>query len=61
MPNLPADGAGLTVHVQKYVGELDAPLADGVFQKWLPGSLWFFQGALNTSASRAGTPCPTRP
>ena len=31
-PNLPADGAGLTVHVQKYVGELDVPLAEGVFQ-----------------------------
>ncbi len=28
-PNLPADGAGLTVHVQKYVGELDVPLTSG--------------------------------
>ena len=31
-PNLPADGDGLTVHVQTYGGELDAPLAEGVFQ-----------------------------
>ena len=31
-PHLPADGAGLTVHVQTYGGELDAPLAEGVFQ-----------------------------
>ena len=52
-PNLPADGAGLTVHVQKYVGELDVPLAEGVFQSH-DGS-WFFQGALNTSASSGDT------
>ena len=52
-PNLPADGVGLTVHVQKYVGELDTPLADGVFQSF--NSLWFFQGALNTSASSGDT------
>ena len=52
-PNLPADGAGLTVHVQKYVGELDAPLAEGVFQS--DDSSWFFQGALNTSASGGDT------
>ena len=51
-PNLPADGVGLTVHVQKYVGELDTPLADGVFQS---DNLWFFQGALNTSASSGDT------
>ena len=51
-PNLPADGAGLTVHVQKYVGELDVPLAEGVFQS---DSSWFFQGALNTSASSGDT------
>ena len=50
-PNLPADGVGLTVHVQKYVGELDTPLADGVFQS----DNWFFQGALNTSASSGDT------
>ena len=36
-PNLPADGAGLTVHVQKYVGELDAPLAEGSFQSFTTG------------------------
>ena len=52
-PNLPADGAGLTVHVQKYVGELDVPLAEGVFQS--DDTLWFFQGALNTSASSGDT------
>ena len=52
-PNLPADGAGLTVHVQKYVGELDAPLAEGVFQS--DDGSWFFQGALNTSASSGDT------
>ena len=51
-PNLPADGVGLTVHVQKYVGELDTPLAAGVFQS---NNLWFFQGALNTSASSGDT------
>ena len=41
-PNLPADGAGLTVHVQTYGGELDAPLAEGAF---LSGThdLWFFE------------------
>ena len=42
-PNLPADGAGLTVHVQTYGGELDAPLAEGVFQSGTQDS-WFFQG-----------------
>ena len=30
-PNLPADGAGLTVHVQTYGGEVDAPLAEAGF------------------------------
>ena len=52
-PNLPADGDGLTVHVQKYVGELDVPLAEGVFQSH--DTLWFFQGALTTSASSGDT------
>ena len=52
-PNLPSDGAGLTVHVQKYVGELDTPLAEGSFQSH--DTLWFFQGALNTSASSGDT------
>ena len=50
-PNLPADGAGLTVHVQKFVGELDVPLAEGVLQP----QEWFFQGVLNTSASSGDT------
>ena len=53
-PNLPADGAGLTVHVQKYVGELDTPLAEGVFQSGSQ-ALWFFQGALNTSVGEGDT------
>ena len=52
-PNLPADGAGLTVHVQTYGGELDVPLAEGVFSSH--NTLWFFQGALNTSASSGDT------
>ena len=52
-PNLPAGGAGLTVHVQKYVGELDTPLAEGSFQSH--DTLWFFQSALNTSASSGDT------
>ena len=38
-PNLPLDGAGLTMHVQTYGGELDAPLADGSFDN---SSYWFF-------------------
>ena len=46
-PNLPADGAGLTVHVQTYGGELDAPLTEGVF---LSGN-WYFQGKLHASGS----------
>ena len=44
-PNLPADGAGLTVHVQTYGGELDAPLAEGVFQSG--PQLWFFRAKVN--------------
>ena len=50
-PNLPADGAGLTVHVQTYGGELDVPLAEGVLQS----QTWFFQGALNTSVVQGDT------
>ena len=45
-PNLPADGAGLTVHVQTYGGELDAPLAEGAFQSGTQD--WYFQGKVNT-------------
>ena len=41
------------MHVQKYVGELDTPLAEGSFQSH--DTLWFFQGALNTSASTGDT------
>ena len=45
-PHLPGDGDGLTVHVQTYGGELDAPLAEGVF---LSGTqdLWFFRAKVN--------------
>ena len=50
-PNLPADGAGLTVHVQKFVGELDVPLAEGALQS----QTWFFQGVLNTSTTLGDT------
>ena len=46
-PNLPADGAGLTVHVQTYGGELDAPLAEGVFQS--SNDYWIFAGKINTA------------
>ena len=53
-PNLPADGAGLTVHVQTYGGELDEPLAEGVLQSGSQAS-WFFQGALNTSVGQGDT------
>ena len=42
-PNLPLDGAGLTLHVQVYGGELDAPLADASFNS---SDHWFFGTAL---------------
>ena len=42
-PNLPLDGAGLTMHVQKYSGEVDAPLAEASFDG---SSYWFFRSAL---------------
>ena len=42
-PNLPLDGAGLTLHVQVYDGELDAPLADASFNS---SDHWFFGTAL---------------
>ena len=48
-PHLPADGAGLTVHVQTYGGELDAPLAEGVFQSG--PQYWSFQGKVNHGPS----------
>ena len=41
-PHLPLDGAGLTMHVQTYGGELDAPLADASFNS----DHWFFRSAL---------------
>ena len=49
-PNLPADGAGLTVHVQTYGGELDAPLAEGVFQSGTQ-DLWFFRAKVGQTPS----------
>ena len=42
-PNLPLDGASLTMHVQKYSGELDAPLAEASFDG---STYWFFRSAL---------------
>ena len=41
-PNLPAGGAGLTLHLQRYSGELDLALADGDF---LASDSWFFERA----------------
>ena len=49
-PNLPADGDGLTVHVQTYGGELDAPLAEGVFQSGTQ-DLWFFRAKVGQTPS----------
>ena len=48
-PILPADGAGLTLHVQRVVGELSLPLSDGVFQGGSQQN-WFFELALFTQA-----------
>ena len=47
-PHLPLDGAGLTVHVQTYGGELAAPLADGSFDN---SSYWLFGGVLWVDSS----------
>ena len=47
-PPLPDDGAGLTVHVQTYGGEVSAPLAEGVFQD---GEYWYFEGKVHVDAS----------
>ena len=47
-PHLPLDGAGLTVHVQTYGGELDAPLADASFDN---SDHWFFGGVLYAAPS----------
>ena len=46
-PNLPADGAGLTVHVQTYGGERSRALADGVFNS---AEEWFFDPGLTAYA-----------
>ena len=52
-PDLPADGAGLTLHLQKVDGELDLPLGGAVF---VMGSNWwsFERGALASVASGDG-------
>ena len=47
-PNLPLNGAGLTMHVQKYAGELDLPLADASFDN---SDYWFFGGGLSVFQS----------
>ena len=39
-PDLPLEGAGLTLHHQTYDGELEEPLADGSL---LPSSTWLFE------------------
>ena len=45
-PNLPADGAGLTLHIQRYSGELDLALADGTFSS--TANNWAFVGVTDT-------------
>lgn len=48
-PNLPSDGAGLTIHVQQYAGDRGLPLSDAVFsasQNW-----FFWQGGTYTLPS----------
>ena len=47
-PHLPLDGAGLTLHVQKYAGELDLPLAEASFDN---SSYWLFGGVLFANPS----------
>ena len=47
-PNLPLNGAGLTMHVQKYAAELDLPLADASFDT---SDHWFFVNALYVGSS----------
>ena len=58
-PNLPADGAGLTVHVQTYGGELDAPLA--VTARSSRTTPCGSSRARSIPPHLAGIPCPTRP
>ena len=43
-PDLPADGGGLTLHVQRLNGTLDLPLADGslIHQNGVGGNAWEF-------------------
>ena len=48
-PNLPADGAGLTLHLQRYSGELDLALADGTFNSRT--NQWDFVAVTGTTAS----------
>ena len=48
-PNLPADGAGLTLHIQRYSGELDLALADGTFTT--STSFWSFTAVTDTPPS----------
>ena len=47
-PNLPSDGAGLTVHVQTYGGELDVAVGDGDFSS---SGYWIFEGVLYVLSS----------
>ena len=52
-PTLPADGAGLTVHVQRVSGEVSLPLGDIVFDE--QDQNWFFASALWASESEGHT------
>ena len=54
-PDLPLEGAGLTLHHQTYDGELEEPLADGSL---LPSSTWLFEDA---TLSNPSDPLPLVP
>ncbi len=61
-PDLPADGGGLTLHVQRLNGTLDLPLADGslIHQDGVGGNSWEFfyvteTGPTNPSLLRLST------
>ena len=59
-PNLPADGAGLTVHVQTYGGELDAPLTEACLgaQLVLPGETPCHRVRVPVGRTAAARPLP---
>ena len=55
-PNLPADGAGLTLHVQKYSGELSLPLSEASFNSTT--NLWIFDDALFVESTASLSEAP---